>query len=68
MSKTWKHKDKAKFKNKILKYSDICDSTKYMFERHNSDISEDKENFFRVQEKILKNELKLELKSFITLT
>lgn len=62
MGKTFKHVDKGKYRNKVLKYDDVCDSTKNMFERHNSDISEDKQELFRIKNKIAEKELKTELK------
>jgi hypothetical protein len=44
MSNTYKHKDKGKYHNKVLKYNDVCEATKNMWDRRNSDISEDKQN------------------------
>lgn len=63
MSNTFKHKDKGKYHNKVLKYNDVCDSTKNMWDRHNSDISEDKQELFKIKNKIAKKELKIELKN-----
>lgn len=62
MGKNFKHVDKGKYRNKVLKYDDVCDSTKNMFERHNSDISEDKQELFRIKNKIAEKELKEEIR------
>lgn len=66
MSNTFKHKDKGKFHNRVLKYNEVCDSTKNMWDRHNSEYSEDKERRLQIKEKIAEKELKIELKEMIT--
>jgi hypothetical protein len=63
MSNTYKHKDKGKYQNKVLKYNDVCDATKNMWDRHNSDISKDKQKIFKIKSKIAEKELKTKLKT-----
>lgn len=63
LSNTFKHKDKGKYHNKIIKYNDVCDSTKNMWDRHNSDISEDKQELFKIKSKIAEKELKQQIKT-----
>jgi hypothetical protein len=61
MSNTFKHKDKGKFKNRVIKYSEVCESTKMMFDRHNSEYPEDKQRQLGIKEKIAEKELKAEI-------
>lgn len=65
MSNTYRHKDKGKFHNKALKYDEVCESTKNMWDRHNSEYGEDKERQLQIKEKIAEKELKTEIKEII---
>lgn len=58
MSNTYKHKDKGKFHNKVIKYDEVCSSTKNMFDRYNSDFGEYKGRQLQIKEKIAEKELK----------
>lgn len=63
MSNTHKHKDQGKFRNKILKADEVCESTKQMWDRHNSDFGEDKERQLQIKEKIAEKEMIQEIKT-----
>lgn len=65
MSNTYRHKDKGKFHNKVLNYNEVCESTKNMWDRHNSEYGEDKERQLQIKEKIAEKELKTEIKEII---
>ena len=62
MSNTYRHKDKGKFHNKLLKYNEVCESTKNMWDRHSSEYGEDKERQLQIKEKIAEKELKEEVR------
>ena len=62
MSNTRKHKDQGKFHNKILKADEVCESTKQMWDRHNSDFGEYKERQLQIKDKIAEKELKEEIR------
>lgn len=66
MSNTYKHKDKGKFHNKVIKYNDVCESTKNMFERHNSDFGEDRERQLQIKYKIAEKEMKEEVRTVVS--
>lgn len=59
MSDTFKHKDKGKFHNKILKYDEVCESTKQMWDRRNCEWGEfrkvKKDLIDKIAEKEMKN-------------
>ena len=61
MGKTYKHKDQAKFKNGIIPYEEVCQSTKDMGDRHNSERGEFSAIKKQITEKILDKELPKQL-------
>lgn len=61
MSDTKKHKDKGKFKNGIIDISEVCESTKQMWNRHNGERGENRCNKKYIEEKIMVKELKKEI-------
>jgi hypothetical protein len=66
VSNTYKHKDKGKFYNKVIKYDDVCESTKNMWDRYNSDFGEDKERQLQIKEKIAEKELRAEVDNILS--
>lgn len=61
MSNTKKHKDQGKFHNKILKASEVCQSTKKMWDRHNGDLGEYRKTKKLLKNKILERDMKQEI-------
>ena len=62
MSDTKKHKDQWKFHSGVLDSTEVCESTKQMWNRHNGDRGEYRKAKLDLEDKISKKELKTEIK------
>ncbi len=62
MGKTFKHTDQGKFHSGVLKSTEVCESTKQMWNRHNGERGEFRKKKKDLEEKIAEKELKEEIR------
>jgi hypothetical protein len=62
MSDTKKHKDQGKFHSGVLDSTEVCESTKQMWNRHNGGRGEFRKAKKDLEDKIAEKELKIKIK------